>query len=105
MSSIAFSGAGVNNTDYPQDDNRQTVFRSVHKFTPANSETVTITHGTDKDNKRRISIIKASGEEEYYPGFTANVLTSVTRTDTETTTIVFGSAANAEGEFTVVIEY
>lgn len=103
--SVVFSGAGTLAADYPKDVNLQTKMRSVTELTPANSETVTITHGSDAELARTIRIIKADGTEEFYPGQTANVLTSVTRTSATVTTIVFGSAAAAAGPYKILIEF
>lgn len=84
----------------PINDNRQTKFRVVTRVTVVNSETVTIKHGDDYFALRDVRVINAAGVEVTHD---TTVVTSVTRTDSNTTTIAFGS--DDAGTYTIIIEY
>lgn len=103
---VSFSSTGsLVTTGYyadsnPINDNRQTKFRVVTRVTVVNGETVTINHADDYFGLRDVRVINSSGVEVTH---TTATVVSVTRTDSNTTTIVFG--ADDAGTYTIIIEY
>lgn len=88
MSSIAFSGAGVEVSKH--DDNLQTAMLFVAVVTPVNSEVLTITHGSDPELRRIVHVLDSNGDSAEVVG--PNV-TKIRRVSATTTEITFGAAA------------
>ena len=92
--SIVFSGAGTLRNPV-NEGVFNTSIRSIWEVTVVNSETLTLHHMTDLLKIRNVRVLHATTV-----GSTGIV--SITKTDADTTTIVFG--ASAAGNWNIVID-
>lgn len=97
--SIVFSGAGTLRNPV-NEGVHNTSIRSIWEVTVANSETLTLNHMTDLLKIRSIRVMSASTGADA-PVSAAGIV-SITKTDADTTTIVFG--ASAAGNWNIVID-
>ena len=97
--SIVFSGAGTLRNPV-NEGVFNTSIRSIWEVTVVNSETLTLNHMTDLLKIRNVRVLNATTGAE--AAVDAAGIVSVTKTDADTTTIVFG--ASAAGNWNIVID-
>ena len=88
MSTVAFSSTGT--LDSSSDDNLQTNMLFTGLVTIVNSEVATITHGSDPDYRRMVTVLDSNGDDAEVVG--PNV-TNIRRASATTTEITFGAGA------------
>ncbi len=97
--SIVFSGAGTLRNPV-NEGVFNTSIRSIWEVTVVNSETLTLHHMTDLLKIRNVRVLHATTGAE--AAVDAAGIVSITKTDADTTTIVFG--ASAAGNWNIVID-
>lgn len=97
--SIVFSGAGTLRNPV-NEGVFNTSIRSIWEVTVANSVTLTLHHMTDLLKIRNVRVLNATTGAE--AAVDAAGIVSITKTDADTTTIVFG--ASAAGNWNIVID-